>query len=235
MGIPRRLYKDLSVKHGEIRLLNIVDVPSDDRLVTCQLTMVSLHEKPSFVALSYVWGDANITKDILVDEQKLAVTTNLESALRFVTEHWKAVNPGRDPDTFRIWADAVYINQQDRSEKENQISLMREIYQQADVVFSWLGPEDNRMSLGFRAIRVLSDEFRDLNLRELAEMRWWSKYAQFMLEDQNTTLQDSAMVELFWIVSLPYWKRVWVFQELILGKEFCSFPENLPSSSMNFS
>jgi len=53
-----------------------------------------------YEALSYAWGDSSITEPIVVNEQKLQVTTNLEVALRHI----------RKPDeTVTIWIDAVCI------------------------------------------------------------------------------------------------------------------------------
>jgi hypothetical protein len=81
------LYNPLDESRVEIRLLEIV---SSDISATpeCKLHVVSLEDKPKFTTLSYVWGDANITEEILVDGSSTVVTTSLATALRYVKGHW---------------------------------------------------------------------------------------------------------------------------------------------------
>jgi hypothetical protein len=41
---------------------------------------------PQYLALSYVWGDATVTKAIKVNDHAFQATTNLESALRTLSK-----------------------------------------------------------------------------------------------------------------------------------------------------
>jgi hypothetical protein len=58
-----------------------------------------LKSRIEYHALSYVWGDPDITGDINVNEQRVSVTTNLTDALR----HLRKVFPA---DTV-FWVDAI--------------------------------------------------------------------------------------------------------------------------------
>ncbi|KAK3299826.1 heterokaryon incompatibility protein-domain-containing protein [Chaetomium fimeti] len=76
------MYQPLSTSRREIRLLQIVQ-GSEDGPIECSLHTVDFDDIDfEFAALSYVWGDESITKNVLVDGHQRAVTTNLESALR---------------------------------------------------------------------------------------------------------------------------------------------------------
>lgn len=83
------LYQPLDPARREIRLLRIVG-GSDDGPIECSFRTVSLDDDMAFTALSYVWGDAAITKEVLLDGHRRAVTTNLESALRNFWRYSKA-------------------------------------------------------------------------------------------------------------------------------------------------
>src|SRR3982074_1270466 len=56
-----------------------------DTLVSCTISHVSLDKAPPYTALSYNWGDATLTSPIIVDGSIVAVTRNLELALRHLT------------------------------------------------------------------------------------------------------------------------------------------------------
>ncbi|KAI0893723.1 heterokaryon incompatibility protein-domain-containing protein [Annulohypoxylon nitens] len=82
------IYEPLDKSKREIRLLKILN-GSEDGPVECRLHTASLDDDISFAALSYVWGDKNITKKILVNGQIKAVSSNLESALRRFRDYAK--------------------------------------------------------------------------------------------------------------------------------------------------
>ncbi|KAL5421551.1 hypothetical protein PMIN04_005513 [Paraphaeosphaeria minitans] len=85
-----------------------------------------------YECLSYVWGSVEDKQTIQVDDAELAVTKNLDGALRRL----------RDPDLNRIlWVDAVCINQYDLGERSNQVAIMAMIYAYANRVVLWLGEE----------------------------------------------------------------------------------------------
>ena len=67
--------------------------------VSCHLHATYWTDVPSYEAISYAWGDPNITKPIICDGKAINVTTNLYSALVHL----------RFPDKSRcIWADALW-------------------------------------------------------------------------------------------------------------------------------
>jgi hypothetical protein len=52
----------------------------------------------AYTALSYVWGDGSVTKDVIVNGVSFAVTTNLELALRQIRKSFGQLV---------LWVDAV--------------------------------------------------------------------------------------------------------------------------------
>ncbi len=104
---------------------------------------LSIFMKPyeSYEALSYTWGDNNQTKELIIGGNKLAITSNLDSALRRLRlTHKPRV----------LWVDAICINQSDVSEKNIQVPLMREIYEFASKTVVWFGEEnDAQVALEF--------------------------------------------------------------------------------------
>lgn len=100
-------------------------------VVSCTLHVVSLKDNPEYHALSYCWGDPDLSRaKILLDETEIEVTTSLEQALR--TFRHESI-----PMVF--WADAICINQTDPDDKAEQIKLMRDIYTCASFLDVFLG------------------------------------------------------------------------------------------------
>src|SRR5271168_602522 len=98
-------YRPLNESRSEIRLLEILSNDDDD-VVKCRLSVSSLKDNPEFTALSYVWGDPKITRDIILNNEIFPVTTNLATALGYVKDRWCSYFPDRDSNIFRIWVDA---------------------------------------------------------------------------------------------------------------------------------
>jgi hypothetical protein len=117
-----------------IRLLHVeapLGAEGIDGPVRCSMSVHDLNTKPSYTALSYVWGTMSPTPDTVQCEGiDLPISANGLSALR----HLRAKLGG-----CTIWIDAVCINQCDTDEKSEQIPLMGEIFQNAATTYFWLG------------------------------------------------------------------------------------------------
>jgi len=88
-----------------------------------------------YAALSYVWGDPADTKAIILNGAVVRVQRNLEAVLRTLSS--RAEFHGN----YRLWVDAICINQNDMKEKSRQILKMRTVYGNASEVVAWLGEE----------------------------------------------------------------------------------------------
>ncbi|KAK1749916.1 heterokaryon incompatibility protein-domain-containing protein [Echria macrotheca] len=129
-------------KPTSIRLLELLPGSPQDQL-ECQLydyDLGLLGGSPfgsPYEAISYVWGSAEKTKSIICNGAQLAITANLENVLRRV----------RLPDSTRkLWADAICINQDDVSERNQQVGLMDKVYSLARNVLFCLDADTSRDS-----------------------------------------------------------------------------------------
>jgi len=146
-------YEPLSRDRRAIRLVEILPPTAEEQTVRCRHIVTSLEDKPSYVALSYVWGDATDTTDIVLNDKITPVTKGSASALQHIwcsmypltsthsstTGH--SENPSHILSTFpsKLWIDAMCINQDDLAERSSQVELMGDIYSRANKVIVWLG------------------------------------------------------------------------------------------------
>ena len=63
-----------------------------------------------------------------------------------------------------ISIERVCINQNDIPERNAQVQLMRDIYQNSAIVISWVGPEANRSSEMISTLRTVSQEIQAIPL-----------------------------------------------------------------------
>jgi hypothetical protein len=102
-------YTALDTDVNEIWLLTLL--PTDEAVhVCCALEHISLVKPPEAIALSYFWGDASITREIMINGVPVQVTTNLDPALRHLFLHYTS-----------LWVDAICINHQDEVERSQQL------------------------------------------------------------------------------------------------------------------
>jgi hypothetical protein len=189
----------LDASLSEIRILHIL--PAEDGLpLSCILETVSLDANPSYEALSYHWGDPNICKPIIVNNENdsrsctLEVTVSLERAMHNL----------RSRTTSRaMWIDAICIDQEDYDEKSQQVPLMRRIYASAWKVIVWLGVFDRDLQVALDHVRMLSS----LTSSSFKSM-------QESLETYNFTTHKQLSV----LIRNPWWHRSWIIQEMAVGK-----------------
>ena len=220
-------YEFLRPSHLEIRLLTLCPVgtpasvgqttaPPGTSPVSCTLKTVSLHECPSYTALSYTWGETTPCKTIRVDGKAVTVRANLEAALSHIQEDDRAVT---------LWVDAICIDQKNMGEKSQQVRMMRDIYAKSEYVLVWLGmaaqDSDIAMDLlkkiGEKAIEagildLRGNDFENLSnpganerLRNIkASLDAFAQTAE--LDFFHTSLTDFSERE--------YWIRTWIVQEV---------------------
>jgi hypothetical protein len=174
-----------------IRLIKILPRTFDSR-INCQIQAFPLHDIPSYTAISYTWGSQYGICEILVDEHPLLVPKNL---WRFLI-HAKGL-AGDLVDW--IWIDMLSINQSDLVERGRQVHLMTEIFKTADRVVVWLGPAYRGSDTAMKAISGLS---YDCNFAK--------QCSSILLSDTGHSMDA--------LCRRPYWRRLWVFQELRLAQ-----------------
>jgi hypothetical protein len=79
-GLREYQYKPLDPSKHEKRLLRL-ELGEPEQIVQCSIYHVSLDDKPQYTALSYVWGDSNDRRTIMLEDVPFKVTLSLEAAL----------------------------------------------------------------------------------------------------------------------------------------------------------
>jgi hypothetical protein len=154
-----------------------------------------------YATLSYVWGNDPATETIFVNGTEMNIRPNLAAALKSIRRDH------RFEGEFRLWVDAICINQSDIVERGQQVAKMKDIYSKAWNVISWIGEEARGSTKALKLLRVLS-ECRD------------NGRAQKMIQEleQNPGhLGTGCWLGLQELVIRPYWTRLWIIQELVLG------------------
>lgn len=125
------VYRHLHAARQQVRLLRLNSAKDFNAPLRCQLLPTSLWQVPSYEALSYNWGQAPRSKIIELESTPVAVTPNLEIALRYL----------RKPSAERLlWVDALCINYDDAVDHSKQASILRHIYRNCSTNVVWLGP-----------------------------------------------------------------------------------------------
>lgn len=136
------LYKPLNPACEEIRLLEI-DPGDFDSTINCSLihTNLSGSERQPFEALSYCWGSSPTRCSIqLMLKYPNTPGTSIAYRSNVTLSAYRAIRQFRLQTTKRVmWIDAVCINQDDRAERSQQVSLMPRIYSSATQVNVWPG------------------------------------------------------------------------------------------------
>jgi len=173
----------------------------------------------NFIALSYTWGPELPAQDILVTSPEcrgwLSVRQNLYEFLR-TKRDWLSVRQniddfleiGQNLDPASFWIDQICINQGKNDEKAHQVSQMADIYSTASVVEVWLGS-------GFEG----SDELVDLVIYE-SDLSYQSSSPMLSKSERERLDRElrSFVPSLRQFIRLPYWSRVWITQEIVLGR-----------------
>ncbi|KAF2742203.1 hypothetical protein M011DRAFT_413057 [Sporormia fimetaria CBS 119925] len=189
----------------------------------------------NYVALSYSWGDPDDRVPISIDGHIIDVTKNLEAALRQFRE-FEMFKKG-----LWVWVDAVCLDQRklpdSEAEKVVQLQRMSMIYQQAGNVVVWLGEADedsepaidylHTTSVNYRTeyLEAMdhSDPYTAYTHREYAHIalrtvkHTWSGMMRggvAGLDNKDTYVE---MMQLFRFFDRPYWRRLWIIQELAMG------------------
>lgn len=143
---PHQIYQQLPLAPGTIRVIDIDRAKDTTAPLNGTLRVIRLKDCPNFTALSYVRGNGS-TESIYCNGCAFAITSNCKEAL---------ISLRSVQEDLCIWVDAVCINQEDDAEKDGQIPIMGEIYTWANVVWVWLGPEDDGCTRAIESLKMVS-------------------------------------------------------------------------------
>ena len=164
-----------------------------------------MDEDLDYEALSYVWGSQENKRIILINGRQLSVAANLAEALDHLF----------DSDRPRkLWVDAICINQNNIQERSNQVEIMTEIYTRARKVVVWLGV------LGITTQDILHrlenpEDDDDQSPKHLR--KWTISGNRIMSEPSAMDVEDTRLLSE--LAQNPWFRRVWVIQEVAVARE----------------
>lgn len=163
-----------ALKDDEIRLF-VLCPGSETALVGGYILHTSLSGGPSYQALSWVWGDQNVTEVILVNDTTTSIPANLLPALRAFRLELEPV---------LLWIDTLCIDQANTGERNHQVGLMKQIYSSAETVLAWLGPAVDGSTQSMKLLeenlhipdRSLQDTTRvKKKSLDVLSRQWWTR------------------------------------------------------------
>ncbi|KIW64378.1 hypothetical protein PV04_09317 [Phialophora macrospora] len=141
------------------------------------------------------------TAQILVNGTVVEVGTSLDRALRTLREI-PEVQLGK-----KVWVDALSINQADLVEKSHEVLNMGLIYGKAERVISYLGPEEDDSGDTLEVMSIMGEAL--LTEKDIPAITQWL-FSNFDAE---------LVLRMAQLLSRPYWSRIWIVQEIVLGNE----------------
>ena len=227
------------LQQNEIRLLRPTSVSNED--LAFDIVNQNLQAKPRYWALSYTWGAPIFSQKVYLNGQQFNITQNLHDALRRLTSGRPRKLPLIKKWDF-LWADAICIDQGNTAERSQQVRLMRQLYEQAQKVYVWLGEPEN--ALHNKLAEQKMKEFSFMQRRSMvnnASYRpwWWPKEApkwqndiyrpemdinpgnKIFFDVEGSATHD-AWLGILSLWRKPWWTRTWVIQEATMPEKLTS-------------
>ncbi|KAI8963419.1 heterokaryon incompatibility protein-domain-containing protein [Daldinia sp. FL1419] len=187
---------------NSIRLLRLFPASPIKAPVNFELLEAPLDQCPSFTAISYSWDGQRPTEKAFCLGQRILVTLNCNNILRHLA------TTSSKPSL--VWIDAICINQSPDAviERNQQVSIMGDVYTAAEEVFVWLGStikpcwEDTFLDLSRFADACLAPKNENYSSRLLA---------------LAGKIDAKTLNDMFWGVT--WFSRVWVVQEVSLSRK----------------
>lgn len=230
MNNEKLFYRPL--KPGEIRLLKL----RPQKGLNFDMVHADLKKFPKYSALSYTWGNNNLSREILLNGQPFWITENLDQALRQFQQGVTSKET-KYPLSSPFWIDAICINQntsrQALKERSRQVQMMTEIYEQAEKVYVWLGSakDANQNRAAEIKLRSLGERWIKGQVQKIPFRPWWWPQQHLDVRSIHLRLDHDIAVEEVteWISSRnatkdawrgiinmwssPWWTRAWAYQE----------------------
>ena len=188
-----KLYKHqpLDLRKHQIRLLkmrNPIEHTLEYHLVT-----FDFESAPSYVALSYTWGEEQPTGIVSIDGKEFEIRINLYNFLKtYATEGY-------------LWVDQICIDQSNPNEQSHQVSMMWKIYSQCAFVLVWLRDESTCTPSTQQAALDFNNGVQS-----------YPKNSHY----ENDSNVDQMFPEwpMLALLHNSYFDRLWIVQEWLLSK-----------------
>lgn len=168
--------------------------------------------RTNYDALSYIWGSTENPVTVKVcgkSHSSMEIGASLAIAL-------KQLRYKNKPRT--MWVDSVCINQHDIPERNHEIERMRNIFSLSDRTIIWLGEEADDSTIALATVEYLAQQVEFIGGGLVAHapgtklMDWRHSNYKFPYDTRTW----SSLRALF---QRPWFNRVWVLQEALLGDQ----------------
>jgi hypothetical protein len=170
---------------------------------------VEVEKAPPYVALSYTWGRKDYSRLIRVNGFEIPITVNLGDAIDAIFTFARQQN-------MMFWADSICIDQENVTERSQQVRLMNTIYRSAEIVAIWLGQTADDSDVAFDMMKEWKARFDVLREQcggsdELAVTSISSDDPLFF--GSRGSKEQRALEALRKIGHRLWWTRAWIVQE----------------------
>jgi hypothetical protein len=200
------VYEPIDLDRPALRLLHLLR--GKGSIIKCMLYQAFLDgaDLIPYEALSYTWDGANKNFTVTVNGKSLNVTENLYLALQHLrSEHIDRV----------IWVDAICIDQNNIRERGHQVQQMCKIYSQAEEVVVWLGPATQETDVFMGSLQQLENHS---SIHGYKRSHWdlsqWTTF--WLLDSKGPDVELRKGLDL--LLSRPWFRRVWILQEIANAK-----------------
>ena len=195
-----------------IRLLQLQPRAMDDDVVQRELIDTSIYFAPDYDVLSGFWGESSTvevdTAIVVLNGRQCRISSILQAALRKV----------RTDSTPRyLWIHALCINKRDTWERNQQVTMIRDIIQAAQRLIVWLGNAEDSSASIFQFLAT-QKEF-------LSEPIVWPPFDEPYLRIRPSKparptpqYQDTVLVAFQKLCLRPWFYRPWSVPEVCLSR-----------------
>lgn len=213
LGDPTNIFRLLHMSASdEIRDYGDSNDRNGDKIMRFQLSSWNRDSAPEYFAISYAWGNPLLDrKTVYINGKPHEVGSACHYALK------QSLRPRG-----YLWIDSICIDQDNLIEKGHQVAMMGDIFARAKVTYACIGPQ---FSIKHDLLEELVRLWRSMGEHELGKpsaynttgqieaQRWWELWCMDHPRDVSRLL---FVIREF--VARPYWKRLWIIQELVLSQ-----------------
>ncbi|KAK5653468.1 hypothetical protein OQA88_8954 [Cercophora sp. LCS_1] len=177
----------------------------------------------NFTALSYTWGNPAKTHKIRCNGKSLAVTETVWDALANIGELYEQP---------RLWIDALCINQDNFSERKEQVTMMRDIYRAARNTLVWLpagkgASKENldKIDKAFDSMVMLGEMWRIPEFREmvLQDKITFDTLDHMKYGDRQLAVPWDNRDGMKLLFQQSWFERMWICQEVAVSEKTMFF------------
>jgi Heterokaryon incompatibility protein (HET) len=184
-----------------------------------------LGDGEGYDALSYCWGDSKETYPLAMSTISYKLSASREPTLDYEPSRNGTLQIQQNLHSFLlrlrqkrhnrfIWIDAICIDQNNPLDKDNQIPLMRDIYEYAECVYIWLGEATPVEKGAIQIIPALTEKLLSVSRSARIDPRNPSSFELAGLPPPSHEIWKAFGA----IMTRPWWSRLWTLQEVVVAK-----------------